>query len=1191
MTALTFYLNQTASATASTADQLLENASTGGSLSNKNTNLTSGTTGWITLYAQGNATGQTGAGSQPALADNGWLDDAVTLVANHFPAGTWSVALGFETTATGTFTADFHFRFYQRSSGGTRTLIGEAIASSQTIISTSYTVLTPSVSASASNTFVSGDKVGCDVTINIITNGTTGNLRMQASSSATLGNTSAQIVTPGYVSATTSTRTVPDTAALMSTLARVVPDTAALQATNIHTVPDAAALMSTLARVMPATAALGKVRSVPASTSLQSTNVHNVPVSASLTNTSMRTVPTSVALYVPSVFYASNVAQTISSLILSDQMSMQVGGTETNFTVTAPSSGVNSYVELASQGGTPTATPALPAPTGRGWSINLAGNTILAGPWFSTFTLAKSGSSMSGATLVVRWFRRTMDGTCYPIGVSTLSSQTFSTKASYTTPSVTVNFPWQFIANDTLYVDCFAFNGLTAWSSDVFTIYVSNSATMGVVNDGTTTAPQMISTPAGLSCLVGASAFVNGTTSPVKNESFTLADAADQRSVLNLTVEDASGSLSYTPNMPVILSDSTQGKLYDGYLASDQKSKVSADPNNLQREHKLTFADHHRDYDKESNGIIGANTNGTNYSNWSAGDIACDFIDKVESANGIWGEYAIEADYSQAAFSQGTLANVTATSTVSPFTYAPNVSQPPVTTNTGDLELTRAGTQFTLTEATTSDFSGGTLTNMVASSNALKPTTQKAIKFQVQYPSGIIPNNYAAFHLNGVDVNEVIYDSAYAEIWSGSMTVATNDTLHYDIWIASSSPAIMASVDILFSDGFLLRNFVYATPDSPTAPTAVFDQNGVSADVITDLSNYAKDAWYTRAIPLGVVSGKTISTVSLLISGSSAGTYTIYAKNIYLGSQSGSPFFSTTSTATHVSPTPVTFSGGYASPTGFTTVVDVFLPAASTRISPAHSISSVGLIQNSNITWTASLPTSGAAAPVYPPGSGTNAASTLSSSTPQMNIYISYDAVTWLLCGSQQALPGLPPGANVSGTSFYLKEQFQAGNDPSAIPELLQVNIIINSAAAQTTSDVVAAYGNATEWNTGTYNGTTINGSGQLINGGTYTPNLSTGSFGYILASTGSHWNLTFSSSTMTLSDTGDAGDNNATVWFNDIRPLVNGVIECDVASSSSGSNQWSRTGLIYRGGIWGAGFTNGSDANSSWIPMMNGYV
>jgi hypothetical protein len=893
-----------------------------------------------------------------------------------------------------------------------------------------------------------------------------------------------------------------------------------------------------------------------------------------------------------STFYASNVAQTLGGLTQSDQMSEVTGGTETSVSVTMPSSGSNLYVELLSQGGTSGGTSALPAPTGHGWSINLQGSTILAGSWFSTFTLAKSGTSKSGASLIVRWSRRTMDGTYYTIGTSTLTSQSFTTtKTSYTVPTITVNFPWQFVAFETLYLDTFVFNGTTAWASDVFTVYISNSATQGVSNDGMTIAPNMITTATGLTCLVSASSFQTGVSIPVKNESFTLTDMIDQRSVLNLTGEDVSGNLSFVPNMPVILSDSVQGKIYDGYLASDQLSKVSADPSILQREHKMTFADHHRDYDKEANGILGVNTNGTNYLNWTAGDIACDFIDKVEVTNGIWGEYAIEADYTQAAFSQGTLSGTTATSTTSPFTYAPNTASQPVTTNTGDLELTRAGTQFSLTESVTSDFASGTLTNMTASSNALKPTTQKAIKFQVQYPSGIVSSNQAAFVLSNADFNEVIYDYCRAEIWSGSMAVATNDTLYYDIWIASSSPAIMASVDILFNDGTLLQNLVYETLDSQTAGVAVFDQNGVTADVLTDLSNFAKDAWYTRQIPLSVANGKTISQILLLISGSSAGAYTIYTKNIYLGSQSGSPFFSTTSTATQVSPTPITSSGGYASPTGFTTIVDVFLPAASTRISPAHSISSVGLVQNSNIIWTASLPTSGAAAPIYPPGSRTNATAASSSSTPQMNIYISYNAVTWLLCGNQQALPGIPPGANVSGTSFYLKEQFQAGNDPSALPELLQVNITINSAAAQTTTDVVAAYGNAATWNTGTYSATTTNSNGQLINGGTYTPNWSGGTFDHILASVGSHWNLTFSSGTMTLSDTGDAGNNQANVWFTEVRPLANGIIECDMSSSSSGTNQWSMTGLVYRAGAWNAGIPGGSSGNTAYLPLMSGYV
>lgn len=202
MTALTLYFTQTSATTVTTADTLLANASTGGTLSNKNTNLTSGTTGWFEVWSQGNASAQTGAGSEPAPSGHGWLLDSTLLEGNHFSAGTWSFSLPFETTTTGTFTADIHFRAYQRSSGGVYTLIGEAVASGQSIISTAFTTVTASVSAAASNTFAVGDKLYIDDPQNLLTNGTTGNLRMQASSSATLGNTSAQVVTPGYSAST-----------------------------------------------------------------------------------------------------------------------------------------------------------------------------------------------------------------------------------------------------------------------------------------------------------------------------------------------------------------------------------------------------------------------------------------------------------------------------------------------------------------------------------------------------------------------------------------------------------------------------------------------------------------------------------------------------------------------------------------------------------------------------------------------------------------------------------------------------------------------------------------------------------------------------------------------------------------------------------------------------------------------------
>lgn len=874
-----------------------------------------------------------------------------------------------------------------------------------------------------------------------------------------------------------------------------------------------------------------------------------------------------------SSFYASNIASTIGGLNLSSQMSQTNGGVETSVSVTMPSSGTNTYVELLAQGGASQAFQSLPAPTGKGWSISLAGNMILAGNWSSVFTLAKSGTSKTGASFIARWSRRTMDGTYYTIGISTLSAQTFSTtKTSYTVPTVTINFPWQFVSNETLYIDAFVFNGSTAWASDAFTVYVSNSATQGVANDGVTTAPAMLTTSTGLTCLVGASSFQTGSGLSVKNESFTLADMIDQRSVLTLTAEDPNGNISFTPNMPVILSDSTQGKLYDGYLASDQMSKVSADPSILQREHKLTFADHHRDYDKEANGILGVNTNGTNYLNWSAGDIACDFIDKVEQYNNIWGEYAIEADYTQAAFALGTLSGTTATSTTSPFTYAPNTSVPPVTSNTGDLELTRAGAQFTLTESVTSDFSSGTLTDMTASNNELTPNTQSAVKVVAIYSPVVTGSNVAATESGGTQTNtEFVLNLAKVKIWTGSLTIGTNDTLNYDLWISSTSPAFVAGFDLQFSDLSHLSDN-NGTLDS-NGNIGLVDQNGLSVDLLTDLSAYAKDCWYTRNIALTGLNGKTVIAVSVCLAASSAGTYTVYMKNSYLSSQPGSPFFSTTATTTTTNPPGLFTTGAYTASTVFTSVVSVYNPLTSYRVSPAHSISGVGLVQNSSITWTASLPTTGAAAIVYPPGTQATSSST-GGTSPATVLMVSYDGNCWLECTNAQALPGLPPGANVSGLSLYLREQFAAGSDPSAVPALLNVQITINSAASQTVSDIVTAYGTTSQWNTG---------STQVLTGPNSNGNLTLGSSSNPLTR---NWNDNLITNQTFLAGPNNASSQAATGGAYTMTPAVNsggtwcqsrldfagvfqnGTIECDVKMSTLSPSP--QTGIEYRQTGWG---------------------
>jgi len=982
---------------------------------------------------------------------------------------------------------------------------------------------------------------------------------------------------PSTIALTNSgTRTIPASAALQGTVNRTIPSTVALQSTgNARTIPASAALLQTKSRTVPANVSLANTvsRTITSKAALQSTVARTIPASASLTTTHSRTIPASTSLTSSAVFYASNVAQTIGGLTQSDQMSQVSGGVETSFTVTMPASGTNSYVELLAQGGASSSTPVLPAPTGKGWSINLAGNTILAGNWSSIFTLAKSGTTKTGASLIVRYYRRTMDGVYYPIGVSTLSGQSFSTtKTVYITPSVLNSWPWQFINGDTLYMDAFVWNGATAWASDVFTVYVSNSATQGVYNDAIIIAPEMIATPDGLNCLIGATNFQTGDALPIRDQSITIADAIDQRSIATLVGEDVDGSLSYQRAMPVQLSDSEQGLLYTGAVNSDKVSKPAAGNSNAQLEHALTFMDNHYLADKRANE--------TNYLNWTSGDMVADFIQSKLSQEGITGAFALESDYTPTTFGQGTLSGTVATTTTSPFVYAPNTATPPITSNTGDLELTRAGTQFTLTEQTTSDFGSGTLTNMTASGNELVPNTQSAIKVTATFsPAATIANVPAQASGGSQTDQEQLINTAYIKVWSGSMVIGTNDTFNYDVWISSTSPAFMAGMDFFCSDNTVLTNLIGTLDNS--SDLGYFDQNGVSVDNLADLSGYAKDTWYTRNITLSGLNGKTIVGVYAWVAGSSSGTYTMYAKNCYLGSHSGTPFFSTTATATQVNPPSASGEGGYLTSTINTSVVQVYNPLTSYRVSPAHSISSVGLVQNSNITWTASLPTSGATAIVYPPGTQALAA-TSTSGAATMLMLVSYDGNCWLQCQNNQALPGLPPGANVSGLSFYLREQFAGGSDPTAIPALLNVSVTINSAAAQTVSDIVTSYGTSTQWNTGSTQVLTgPNANGNLTLGSSSNPLTQNWASSAILSQQ-DFLKGTFNSGTQAVSGgayTMTTGANSGGSWcqsrFDWAGYFQDGTIEADVKLSSVSG--YTECGIEYRQTGWGNANNNGA--------------
>lgn len=417
-------------------------------------------------------------------------------------------------------------------------------------------------------------------------------------------------------------------------------------------------------------------------------------------------------------------------------------------------------------------------------------------------------------------------------------------------------------------------------------------------------------------------------------------------------------------------------------------------------------------------------------------------------------------------------------------------------------------------------------------------------------------NHYAV-----ITVDRAVADNRVdAVIWTGSQILSSNDVLNYDIWIASTSPSEEAGVDLFFSDGTQLTE--YLGSQGTNNDVGIWDQNLVSVSPIQNLLDYASDTWYNRQVNLAPLSGKTVIAVSIFNAGNIAGTFDYYVKNCYLNSHSGSKFFSTTQTTPTTNPPTVSSIGAYISNATIITVQSVYDPAISSRISPAYSIDSVKLVKDSMISWVASNPLNGPSVVEGDPGTSANASS--------MAIFVSYDATTWLPCTNNKAIPGLPAGANVSGMSLYLLETFSGGQDPTAIPTLASVSISINSAPKATTTDITQGYGTTVGWNTGTELGTAPNANGDLALGTTSYSWSNLNNMTFVPGNTGvSNPTQSTSSGAYQISS---PGNSSSTSWsstrFNFIAAAQDFVAEADFTLNASSPNQ-NEVGFVYRQTYW----------------------
>lgn len=446
----------------------------------------------------------------------------------------------------------------------------------------------------------------------------------------------------------------------------------------------------------------------------------------------------------------------------------------------------------------------------------------------------------------------------------------------------------------------------------------------------------------------------------------------DDKDSCSFSLDDASGTLTYQQGQPVVVTDSVQGTLFSGFIYKPTAVKLV--PNAHQRwniqcrnqwYHATKKASKKR-YKKRSG-------------SYKAGAIVANQIQQYLAPDGVQGNFSLSWTEQQSEWQSATLSGVTA---------ATNLTNG--NPNGGNLELVRGGTTYTSTAAAVS-----------------LPTS-------------------AAIALSGVASSVASNPVCIRQIWTGSMLVNNVGvaTLFFDVWISSTSPSIVASVDFTCSDGTIFSN------------TLLFDVQEISNVLTNDLSGLANDQWYSRNFLLQgtALAGKTITSVSLVLSGNKAGTYNTFFRNIYFNNNGTIvQFFSSTLVANN-----------QAALVGYSNVSCSVVQAASASSQiiaiSAGSYSSVNILQASQVVWT----------PTVPAGCSLLIESSIDNQA-------SWQAVT-----NGGTIPNLLPGVQLSLVNLSYRATMKVGVDPSQNTlGLTGFQTILTPSYAATKTDLEQGYGNA----------------------------------------------------------------------------------------------------------------------------------
>jgi hypothetical protein len=117
-----------------------------------------------------------------------------------------------------------------------------------------------------------------------------------------------------------------------------------------------------------------------------------------------------------------------------------------------------------------------------------------------------------------------------------------------------------------------------------------------------------------------------------------------------------------------------------------------------------------------------------------------------------------------------------------------------------------------------------------------------------------------------------VHGHTYIDIWKGSVPIEAGQFLEFQVAMFSGSPVFSGTVDLHTSDGSTLGD------------SGAKDQNDVSAHPSSDVSEYARDQWYHRKIPLDALAGKVLDGVMIATYSDEheAGLFRLYVDNIQI---------------------------------------------------------------------------------------------------------------------------------------------------------------------------------------------------------------------------------------------------------------------------------------------------------------------